>query len=170
MTYHIRRIEKNVSVEALMPYYQPTEVEGYCKSCPNYNRIWSCPPHDFTGAEFLAPYKEVKLIAEVITPIKDADLLDCFQQARRTLGDELMALADVEQVNVLIAGNCYQCLRCAREVGEPCVRPERCKYSLESVGFLVAEIADKILDEPLKWGDSQNKPQTLMTVAAVLYK
>lgn len=169
MQYAIRRIEKNISIEELMAFYKPIEVEGYCESCPNYNKIWSCPPHDFDREAFLAPYSMAKIIGEVITPEQESELLDCFQKARRVLGDALIPLSETGQVEVLIAGNCYQCETCTRGEGTPCSQKSRCKYSLESIGFMVGEIAENVLNEPLSWGCSDDRPKTLMTVAAVLY-
>ena len=135
--------------------FRSVEVEGYCSACPNYGRIWSCPPFDFDVTTYLAPYEHVLIIG-----LKTTD----FEVTRRRFGDILCAIQP-RHLEVLIAGNCYHCDVCTKTIGEHCILKEGTKYSLEALGFHVGDICEHILDAPLDWSGSDG---TYMTVGAIL--
>ncbi len=147
------------TMETLYQHYKPVEVESYCSACPNYGRIWSCPPFDFDVTTYLAPYSHVLIIG-----VKTTD----FEVTRRRFGDILKGISEtmeIEAIEVLIAGNCYHCEVCTKTIGEPCILKEGTKYSLEALGFHVGDICEHILDAPLDWSGSEG---TFMTVGAIL--
>lgn len=156
----IEVITKLTTMETLNQYYKPVEVEGYCSACPNYGRIWSCPPFDFDVMTYLAPYAHVLIIG-----VKTTD----FEATRRRFGDILKGISDNKEIKeikeVLIAGNCYHCEVCTKTIGEPCILNEGTKYSLEALGFHVGDVCEHILDAPLDWSGNDG---TYMTVGAVL--
>ena len=46
--YRIERFQKEIGVsDYLEGYVAVEEFLEYCKACPNYDAIWSCPPFDF---------------------------------------------------------------------------------------------------------------------------
>lgn len=151
---------KLTTMENLYQYYKPVEVEGYCSACPNYGRIWSCPPFIFDVKPYLAPYGHVLIVG-----VKTMD----FEATRRQFGDILKTISEFERAEahfeVLIAGNCYHCEVCAKVDGMPCIMKEGTKYSLESLGFHVSDICEHILDAPLDWSGNEG---TFMTVGAIL--
>jgi predicted metal-binding protein len=151
-------ITRLTTMETLYKYYKPVEVEGYCSECPNYGRIWSCPPFDFDVTTYLEPYEHVLIIG-----VKTTD----FEATRRRFGDVLKGISEINEINleVLIAGNCYHCEVCTKTIGEPCILNEGTKYSLEALGFHVGDICEHILDAPLDWSGSDG---TFMTVGAIL--
>ncbi|SIQ46970.1 Predicted metal-binding protein [Alkalispirochaeta americana] len=163
------------SPEELFRYYAPHRVEGYCRECPLYGRFWSCPPHPFSGRAYLSPFSQALLLAERITrnPAVPATrtLEEIFQEARRLLGEELRIFVEgKENLEVLIAGNCYHCPRCSREEGQPCRFPEKRRYSLESLGFLVSDMIQEKLALPLEWPSQGQEPAALVAVALVVAK
>lgn len=169
--YLTQKSFKIIPVKDLFEHYFPEEVEGYCKNCPNYNRIWSCPPHDFSALDYLKSYDYALVIGNRIrSNHPEIEELDCFQKARREIGNQLIQLNKDYEVEVLIAGNCYQCENCNRESGSACVHKENMKYSLESIGFKVGDITDKILNEPLSWGKNGQASESLMTVGVIFSK
>lgn len=155
-------ITRLTTMETLYQHYKPVEVEGYCSACPNYGRIWSCPPFDFDVTSYLAPYAHVLIIG-----VKTTD----FEVTRRSFGDILKGISEtkeiegIEEIEVRIAGNCYHCEVCTKTIGETCILMEGTKYSLEALGFHVGDICEHILDAPLDWSGSDG---TYMTVGAIL--
>ncbi len=156
-------ITRLTTMETLYQYYKPVEVEGYCSACPNFGRIWSCPPFDFDVTTYLAPYEHVLIIG-----LKTAD----FEVTRRRFGDILKSIDSNDktddcsrQLEVLIAGNCYHCDVCTKTIGVPCILNKGPKYSLEALGFHVGDICEHILDAPLDWSGNEG---TFMTVGAIL--
>lgn len=168
------RFTKIVSKKAIFNYFDQKRVEGYCMACPNYNKLWSCPPHDFTAVAYLEPYDFVLLVCEKISK-KDNDESDTpidtyFQKSRRLLGDELIAISENTEIEVLIAGNCYLCDVCQRVEGNRCRHENKMKFSLESIGFLVGDISKELIGIELEWPESGEEPNSLMTVGAVFAK
>jgi len=146
-----------IPMRTLFEYYKPTEIQGYCEACPNFNRIWSCPPFDFTAHKYLKDYDRVLLIA-----VKTRT----FEETRRNFGDCLISISENSPYEALIAGNCYQCDACTRQSGETCVKGRRLKYSLESLGFHVGDICEHILKSPLDWNPDH---PNYTTVGALLW-
>lgn len=171
-------ITKIISLEKLYEYYDPEKVEGFCRSCPNYGRIWSCPPLFFDPVSYLEKFGYVLLIVEKIYPEAEKvnspeTLSDLFQVSRRLFGDSLISLtkntfSTEKELEVLIAGNCYFCNVCQREKDLPCKHPEELKYSLESIGFLVGDITKEIMGIQLQWLGDGEKPEFLLMVGAVV--
>ncbi len=172
--FKIIHFTKIVHKDAIFKFYEPIRVEGYCKLCPNYNKLWSCPPHGFNADTYLESYDYVLLVGEKIVR-KDKSQAETsmnthFQEVRRQLGDQLIKLSESNDVEVLIAGNCYLCEDCLRIEGKSCRYENRMKYSLESIGFLVGDIASELLGIELEWPESGKEATSLMTVGAIFAK
>lgn len=172
--FEIIHFTKIIPKEAIFKFYEPVRVEGYCKSCPNYNKLWSCPPHDFSAVSYLDLYDYVLLIGEKIVrkeeSLSKTSMNNYFQKVRRQLGDQLIELSKSNDVEVLIAGNCYLCDDCLRTDGKSCRYEDRMKYSLESIGFLVGDIASELLGIELEWPEPGKEAPSLMTVGAIFAK
>lgn len=153
----IGSVVKEVAVKALFEYYKPDEVNGYCEACPNYDRIWSCPPYMKDEVSHLRAYDKVLLIG-----VKTKN----FGVAKKSLGKALIQLSEKHGLDVLIAGNCFLCKPCAKQSDEPCAHPEQMKHSLESLGFHVSDICTHLLDAPLEW--NMEDPTYLATAAVFL--
>lgn len=161
-------IDRIVTIDTLMTYYDAKKVENYCMNCPNYNRIWSCPPHNFNTEAYLRKFETAHLYALKIHIPKGTskeDMLDIFQKERRAFSDMMM---EKENDGVaLIAGNCYQCQVCSRTEGRPCVLNEKKRYSLEALGLIVGDISSQLLGIELKWSKGE-EASYLVTVGAIL--
>lgn len=172
--YTLIHFTKLLPKEAIFKYYEPKRVEGYCKSCPNYNKLWSCPPHDFNAVSYLDSFDHVLLTGEKI--VRNENFLSkgsmnlYFQEVRRQMGDRLIELSKQYDTEVLIAGNCYLCDDCPRTIGKSCRYENKMKYSLESIGFLVGDIASELLGIELEWPEAGEEAQSLMTVGAIFSK
>ncbi|WP_018525107.1 DUF2284 domain-containing protein [Alkalispirochaeta alkalica] len=176
--YLTSRSTRLVPAETLLAWYEPLRVEGYCRACPFYGSFWSCPPHPFSGEAFLRPFSWALVVAERITRDPRVHprrpLEEIFQESRRELGQELLRFLSVQppgeerSLEVLIAGNCYHCSRCSRDEGKPCRFPRKMKYSLESLGFLVSDMVQELLDLPLEWPSPGQEPAALVAVALIL--
>jgi len=166
--YTTELIENTVSIDTLLKYYDQDKVENYCKNCENYNRIWSCPPHNFNTYEYLNAYDSADLYAlkiNIPSGTPKEEVLEIFQKERRLFGDKLMAMED--RSIALIAGNCYQCELCSRQEGNTCILEDKRRYSLEALGLIVSEITSNLLGIELKW-TKEGEATYLVTVGALL--
>lgn len=161
-------IERVVTIDTLMTYYDAKKVENYCMNCPNYGRIWSCPPHEFNTEAYLRKYEMAHLYAlkiHIPAGTSKDDIMTIFQRERRTFSD--WVIKKEAGGTALIAGNCYQCEICSRTEGKPCILKEKKRYSLESLGLIVGDITSQLFDIDLKWPE-EGQESYLVTIGAVL--
>ncbi len=153
--------------DSLMEFYRPETFLPYCQACPDYGARWSCPPYDeplprleeYAGAYLLS----VKILYDGKTRSETRGSQAVQAVYRRAVGRVKILAEDwaLEQQRrlpgslALACGGCQRCPRCARQDGLPCRRPETPRFSLESMGFDAAGIADKLLGQTMLWaGDS----------------
>lgn len=168
--YKVEIHEKEVTMDQLLEHYNQNKVEGYCMKCPNYHRIWSCPPHDFDPYEYLNTFNFAQIIGVKIifsSQVTKEEALDIFQKERRKFSDLLISKEN--NSTALISGNCYQCETCTRAKGEPCILEDRKRYSLESLGLMVGTITEDILNIELKWTKT-GVSEYFVSVGALLKK
>lgn len=176
----VHHIEER-TLEEIKAYFKPDVFIEYCRACEHFCRIWTCPPYDFDVNIILENYKYTYIIGSrlyVRDMVKDnQDLLDkgelagitneIYMSARRALDRKLEALEDMgEDLCILLAGRCLLCSRCTREKGLPCIHRDRARYSLESLGFNVADMCQEVLGEKILWA-KESLPEYLTLVSAV---
>jgi predicted metal-binding protein len=161
---------KSVSIENLMEFFNPAKVSEYCKECPNYNNLWSCPPHNFNPEEHIKKFKEANIICLKIdiSHLNDKkNAIKLFHKKRKKFNLELLSLeTKIANSTVLYSGECHFCDSCTRQKGLPCSNKEYLRYSLESLGFKVSDICENILNEKLEWYNTK-KQNYLLSVAAI---
>lgn len=169
--YTVEHIQKKTTINELLKFYDAEKVNNDCKKCSNYKRIWSCPPHHFNILEWLNQYNEVELYLAKINldpiQVKKSDVYAIFDKERRSFSDDLLAMENTERTAV-IAGNCYQCKTCMRAEGKACILEDKMRYSLESLGFVVGDIASYCGVE-LMWV-KEGIPPYLVNVGAIFIK
>lgn len=166
---------KLVTIDILLDYYNLEKIEGYCKNCVSYNKMWSCPPHDFDPYKYIKKYNYAYIISGKIILNKDEfndnykeQINEVFQNARIEFSDKLIDLEkDFDFSEALIAGKCYQCEMCTKEINKPCILKNKLRYSLESLGLIVDEITTDILKQEIKW-IKDDIPDYLLAVGALL--
>jgi len=63
-----RTTAKIAVAEFLENYVDVMQFLEYCKACPNYDRIWSCPPYSFDMMDFWHKYEALELIGVKVRP------------------------------------------------------------------------------------------------------
>ncbi len=175
-----------ISMDHLLEdYFDRDKIFGYCKTCPNYEKNWSCPPHQFDEKLFLKEFKYIHLIGrqyEVpqndIRKIRDPKLISeyCTQKTEAmkvmTWKTLLELENDVEGAIGLIPGSCPICqaqgMVCTRESNQACRYPNLMRYSLESLGFSVTDLIKYEVGMTIKWSENQRLPDQLTSVAGIL--
>ena len=173
-------------VEYLMEeYFNRKKMLGFCKACPNFSKYWSCPPYVFDEAIFLKQFKYMHIIGrQMEVPREDLRNVRDPEAVKNYCTDKLQAIKvmtwktlleienEVDGVIGLIPGNCPICetqgLACARKTNEPCRHPGMMRFSLESLGFNVADLLKYEVGMTIKWGDTYRLPEVLTSVSAIL--
>ena len=158
---------------------------GYCKQCSNYNRIWSCPSHDFDPETYFAAYSQIMIVGhkiilpeeltrKVLTKEEQEPLLkDLLTEPKLTLDKEMLSLEKQHPGSrALSGGSCLYCSpgTCARISGEPCRFPEKMRYSIEALGGNVGLTVTRYLHQELEWIEENHLPHHFILVAGLLIK
>jgi len=175
--YTVERFEKEIDVaEYVEKYVNVEEFEGYCKACPNYNTVWSCPPYDFSSEGYWKKYKKLLVIARKIifkgevTPEQSYEIM---QEVKADMAKELYELElKVPGSISLSAGSCDLCkdTGCTRKEGLPCRHPEAMRYSIESIGGNVGLTVSKLLGIQLEWIEEGKVPSYFVLAGGLLKK
>lgn len=155
-------IYKVILKNDLFLYYKPSEVLGFCESCPNYGKIWTCPPY---GTDVINTFNGFDYA--IVIGFKGKDFFEIKKESTEYLYELEGMKENVSGLSytTLVAGNCEICETCSKSEGQLCRFPDRMRYSLESVGFHVSEICDEVLGESLMW---QTENPKYMAVAGIL--
>ncbi|PAB57517.1 DUF2284 domain-containing protein [Anaeromicrobium sediminis] len=167
---------KEITMKDLKKYYNPEEVLGYCANCNNHEKIWSCPPYDFNVDEYINKYEYAYIIGSkiylkghkgTVDEINELSL-EILEDVRGGLDKKIIKEEDENNV-VLYAGRCIICKDCTRIKNKACIKPDKMRYSLESLGFKVSEITSGLLKEEILWA-KESLPEYFLLVSAIFSK
>lgn len=174
----VRRIGSD---EIIKKYYDKERFTELCKACSNYNILWSCPPLNFDPKSYIKKYKNAYIIGTKIIYSQDvigyADtkekIIECTQKSLYVLrGILLKILLQLEKKYQnslgISSGGCEICSHCSKEDNLPCKNSDRMRYSLESLGIDLGELASHLLDIELKWSDGRQLPEYFTLINAFM--
>lgn len=175
----VKTASLNVS-RFLEEYCHPDRFCPLCQDCPDYGRVWSCPPGVPEARTLLAPFHTVHLTgvkviygpelrARAVSPERTEHLRqESYGVVKRNVLKTLLCLEERCPGSLTIAaGRCELCRRCAREDGLPCYQPQRMRYSFSALGFDLTRISEELLGVPLVWA-SEGLPPYNMAIYAFL--
>lgn len=161
-------------------YCTPEKFAGSCEACPDYGKVWSCPPGLPDAKALFIPFSRVHIIGMKVVYKKEtraaavtwekADRLRAatYGKAKRILLESLLEVEkSVPGSWLLAAGRCELCERCSRIDGLPCRMPERMRYSIAGFGFDLVRIAREVLGEELLWSP-EGLPEYNVAISALL--
>ena len=151
--------------EWLDRYCFPGKFLDACKACPDYGRVWSCPPGVPEAEALLGRCRTAYLIgvkvcyrpADLARALRSQEEAEAVRQetysvAKKALLEALLALEERCPGSITVAaGRCEQCAGCTRTQGLPCRKPERMRYSFSAFGFDLTALAREQLDLDLLW-------------------
>lgn len=188
-------IVKKATVDALKAFYNPIAINKFCSECNKYSKVWSCPPLSFNDIDYISKYKYCYVISGkiYIDKISKNDLSQIVNHALNKYSDisngkddfsnifnglyysfrefndsQILLLEDKFTDSVTLAsGRCLICNICTRSSGNPCIHPQKLRYSLEGLGFDVSGIIENIIEEKIQWS-SDTQPEYVTCVSALL--
>lgn len=147
-----------------------------CRQCPNYEKIWSCPPLEFNPEKVYGSFGRCRIYMTRIMPLhKETTLKEAeeyIMNERPVI--ERMLLAEEETVNgraMAFVGKCLHCPGqiCTRAEGGACRHPEKVRPSLEACGFDVTAISRHYFNTEIKWSRDGYAPEYLTLISALFY-
>lgn len=166
----------------LEKYCFPEKFLSACVACPDYNRVWSCPPCVPSSDDYIKPYKTAYIIGVKViyspetrtkanTPALTEELRAAtYGNVKHTLLETLLCMErEFGNCITIAAGRCELCSECTRRSGLPCRTPEKLRYSFSAFGFDLTKISEALLETKLLWSP-QGLPEYNMAIAALLTK
>ena len=92
MGYQVEYRTNHIEMPRFKQNYQDREkFMAFCRECPRYDSLWSCPPLSFDVDEFLAPYPWVNLLCAKI--ILDGETIRAADTAEniKTIGWDIVS-------------------------------------------------------------------------------
>ena len=181
--YTKERLETTVPVsEYVKNYVDVATFLECCKACPNYEKVWSCPPYDFDVLDYWNKYTILELTAvkivfdeeyagkafpkQELQGIMEASL----EKVKQELSEELFEREKKTPGSTsLSAGSCLLCKgNCGRKENEPCRFPDKMRYSIESLGGNVGLTLSKLMGIELEWMEEGKLPHYFVLVCGLL--
>lgn len=137
---------------------------AYCRVCPNYNMVWSCPSLSFNVDDYLAEFNWVHvlcakinlsdhIIVEADTPEKIKTVgWEILSEVKRDMDEKLRRMEKRIPGSVsLSSGGCRLCKACSRRDSQPCRQPDKMRYSLDAFGFDLSAITKDMFAIDILW-------------------
>ena len=165
MDYTVQHYIKHLPMQVIRDKYQDREKHlGYCRQCPRYYQIWSCPPLSIDVDEFLGQYSRIYLVCSKINLDSDAVKIKDDPEIIKARGWEIMSAVKLEvdeklrklENNLpgsitLSATACNLCGKCTRPDGRPCRQPAKMRYAIDAFGFSITAITKDLFDIDILW-------------------
>ena len=165
MDYTVAYRKSSMPLTVFRQKYQNREkYMAYCRECPRYNTVWSCPPLAFDVDAYLERFALVnvlcakiilsrQVIAEADTPEKIKTVgWEILLSVKLDMEEKLRRMEKYIPESVsLSSGGCNLCKVCSRKDGLPCRLPDKMRYSLDAFGFDLTAITKDMFDIDILW-------------------
>ena len=165
MEYAVEYRHNSLPMQAFRQRYQNREKYiAYCKECPKYDTVWSCPPLQFETDDFLARFAWVNVAGVKInlSPkiIKYADTSEkikytgwkILSAVKMDMEEKMRGMEKILPKSIsLSSGGCTICKNCTRKANQPCRWPDKMRYSLDAFGFDLSAITRDMLGIEILW-------------------
>lgn len=181
MKYSVSNKKITVTADEFVSRYRDVErFEVYCRQCPSYGKVWSCPPFDFDPKTLSEGFKTVTVMGTIIEFDEETRAVCTTAEQSAAVGRQAMTevwqtlLPRLYEMEHRSPGSrcftfrCSLCPEgCTRPDGKPCRHPEKMRHSLESVGFDVVAITRDLLGIELEWSTDGSLPKHITLVTAL---
>lgn len=171
--YSIKRFEAEIDIETYVKDY--VDVETFmecCKACPNYNKVWSCPPYDFNPLDYWNSFDRLLVVGYQLNFGSERtaeSMTGALWDIKQKLTEELYSLEEeFPGSESLSAGTCRICDGCSKSEGTPCRFPEKMRYSIESIGGNVGKTISDLCGIELEWIEEGKLPEHYALVGGLL--
>lgn len=172
----IEKYLKDLTMREYIAEYTDFDASGRgCAQCSSYNRVWSCPPFDFSRRGILSSFGRITVDMRRIL-IGEADRSLTYKQLFAPAKDDLFSeLRKLERERpgsmALLAGSCDICgpAACSRLKGEACRRPDLMRHSIESMGGDTARMAERLFGMKMLWKGEDGYPPYYLLFGALAW-
>ena len=175
--YAVENYSTRVKVaDYIREYVNVEEFLEKCKECPNYGKIWSCPPFDFDPYGYWKNFSELEIKAKKIIfkePVTAEESRNILTEIKDGMTAELYESEGKYPGSIsLSAGSCSMCREkgCTRPDGKACRHCDIIRYSIEAIGGDVGRTVSRLLGIDLEWVTEGEVPSYFVLVGGLLKK
>ena len=165
MDYSVEYRKNNMPLPDFRQKYQDREkYMAYCRECPRYNTVWSCPPLTFDVDAYLEHFTWVNVLCAKII-LNSSVIAEAYTSEKiKIVGWEILLAVKLGMEEKLrrlekhipgsvplSSGGCNLCKVCNRKDGQPCRQPDKMRYSLDAFGFDLTAITKDMFDIDILW-------------------
>ena len=165
MDYSVEFRKSSMPMDEFKRRYQDRKkFIAYCRECPRYDTVWSCPPLGFDADEYLKRFSWMSVVgAKIVLSQEVIEAADTAEKVKDT-GWKILSKVKLELVDkmrhlegqvpgsvALSSGGCNLCKECSRKDGKPCRMPEKMRHSLDAFGFDLSAITKDMLGIDILW-------------------
>lgn len=156
-----------------------------CKTCPNYNKNWACPPDAPNFYEYIKSAKHIlfflfylkrKQVKKFGGKTQKEKLNKAYLFLKFKIEKVMYFLETIFKKNCkkfLTTGSCRICYPkpCSREKGKKCKYPKKLRYSLEALGVNCISLSKNIFKKSLVWSKRKKAfPRYISVIAGLPIK
>lgn len=165
MDYSVSYRRNSMALDEFRDRYQQREKYiAFCRECPKYEIVWSCPPLGFAVDTYLNEFgwitvvgAKIDLSREVIARADTAAKIRALgwgivSTVKRDMESRMIELEGVvPRSRALSSGGCDLCKECSRRQGRICRQLDKMRYSLDAFGFDLSAITRDMLGIEIQW-------------------
>jgi predicted metal-binding protein len=143
-----------------------------CRKCRNYNNKYSCPPFspDF-GSYVKADKLLVLLMKTRLDQFSDYKPHFRLRVANAILKPRIERVMRAMEIHTgtrfLGTGACRLCKPCKKKKGQPCLHPDKMRYSLEALGIDCDNLAKDVFGISMQWYKDKTPPEHTLVMCAL---
>lgn len=169
--YTLKR--NSVKIEELIAFINVEEVKKYCKSCSQYEKIWTCPPKAPAFESIAKKYKSAEILlfyCDASQFVKEKDVnIACYEFLKKESKKYIKEREKKRDGRSIVPYSCDLCSKCKLQKGEKCSKPKRMRFNMTAMGFKVNDLAKELMDHNICWSKAGRDAEYITQVALVLF-
>jgi predicted metal-binding protein len=164
---------RKVAVAELLPFLQKETVFNLCMQCPNFDKLWSCPPFVPDFEKFSARYKYADVFlfwAETSQfSVEENPSIACYEFLKKKNRKYVLTLEKEKSGRAVFSFSCDLCSKCRKKEGKPCKKPKEMRFNLTAFGFMIEDLSKVLMNHQISWSKDKNEAQYITQVSFLLY-
>ncbi len=164
---------RKVAVAELLPFLRKETVLNLCRQCPNFDKLWSCPPvvPDFDKFSARYKYADVFLFRAETSQFsaEENPTIACYEFLKKKNRKYVLKLEEEKSGLAVFSFSCDLCSKCRKKEGKPCKKPEKMRFNLTAFGFMIEDLSKVLMNHQISWSKDNNEAQYITQVSFLLH-
>ena len=163
---------RKAAVAELLPFLKKETVFQLCMQCPNFDKLWSCPPIVPDFEKFSAKYKYADVFLFWADTrqfsAEENPTLACYEFLKKKNRKYLLNLEEEKSGRAVFSFSCDLCSICRKKEGKPCKKPDEMRFNLTAFGFMIEDLSQVLMNHRISWSKDKNEAQYITQLSILL--